>query len=605
MIWRTAPATTGRGLLSLMSLPSLLRPTEATEAVIAPATLPSIHAETLNGTIQGGRCSRTDVDYFFSIPYAEPPLGELRFSPPSSHFEAYNGTLDGTVATPACPQFGSSFVESGPQDENCLFVNVWRPVGVDSSSGLPVKVWIFGGSNEAGGISNPTYDGCYSATDSVVVSINYRVGPLGFLAIPGLGLNGNYGIMDQLLALLWIQENVAAFGGDPNKVLLFGQSAGAANAFAIATMANAPKLMKAAALESGGGRDYPTITQAEPWHRTFAEQLNCSTLDITCLRSASISSLQTAHLDMPSVSVPGASSLLEHNGAGPGWGALIDGHLIPENPRTAGVRVPSIFGSTTREGSLFLLSKYGLEFASLGQSTYNDFLEFNFGPLASFVNQTYSLSKFARTGLPGYTAMLHVLTEYAYRCPAYMGLKGAAKNGVPAWTYSFGHTPSCSWFDTIPKSPALLRMLGPTHTSEIPFLFNLTTRLAPPDGDCSFTAGEKELAATMSRAWTHMASTGTPGDDSLWPQWDATSNPGVNMNDGLEVGTVDYSMCSAFWDGVMDEVARISQPRTMLVMQSGKAPEADVPAALSQLENMESHRAKDQDDHAHTFESEL
>lgn len=96
-----------------------------------------------------------------------------------------------------------------------LFVDVWKPAGATLASGLPVKVWIFGGSDEAGGISNPTYDGCYSATDSVVVSINYRVGPLGFLALPNLGLYGNFGIMDQILALRWVQENIANFGGDP------------------------------------------------------------------------------------------------------------------------------------------------------------------------------------------------------------------------------------------------------------------------------------------------------------------------------------------------------------------------------------------------------
>jgi hypothetical protein len=119
MNWRIAHAT-GRKLLSLMSLLSLLRPIGAVNAVSARATLPSIQVDTLNGTIQGGRCNRTDVDYFFSVPYAKSPTGDLRFSPPSPHSGAYNGTLDGTVATPACPQFGTVFVESGPQNENWL-----------------------------------------------------------------------------------------------------------------------------------------------------------------------------------------------------------------------------------------------------------------------------------------------------------------------------------------------------------------------------------------------------------------------------------------------------------------------------------------------------
>lgn len=422
-----------------------------------------------------------------------------------------------------------------------------------------MKVWFYGGVNRVGGIADPTYDGCYSATDSIVVSINYRLGPLGFLALPSLGLHGNYAIRDQMLALHWIQENVAAFGGDPNKVLLFGQSAGAADIFAIATMDNAPKLMKAAIMESGGGRDLATITEAEPWHLSFAEQLNCSTLDVSCLRSVSTSSLQAAYLNMPTVSLPSVSSLLENNGTGPGWGALVDGDLIPVNPRHAGVRVPSIFGSTTQEGTLVLLAEYGSGLTTLNQSTYNAFLEYNFGSLASVVNQTYSLSNFSQASLPGYTAMATVLTEYNYRCSAYRGLIGAAKNGMPAWTYSFAHTPSCSWYGAIPEVASVLQLLGPTHTSELPFVFNITTHLAPPNGTCDFTDIEKELAATMSGIWTHMAETGNPGDDSLWPEWNATSNPGVNINDGLDVGTVDYSMCYNFWDAITDEVARIAQ----------------------------------------------
>lgn len=94
-------------------------------------------------------------------------------------------------------------------------MNLWTPESATPDSNLPVKVWLYGGSNEAGGISDPTYDGCYSAEDSIVVSINYRLGPLGFLALSDLGLRGNYGIQDQLLGLKWVQDNIKSFGGDP------------------------------------------------------------------------------------------------------------------------------------------------------------------------------------------------------------------------------------------------------------------------------------------------------------------------------------------------------------------------------------------------------
>lgn len=556
------------------------------EIVSARATLPSIQINTPNGTIRGGRCRETDVDYFFSIPYAKPPIGDLRFAPPASHVDAYHGILDGRVRAPACPQFGTSFVEKGPEDEDCLLVNVWKPAGATSASGLPVKVWIFGGGNEAGSISDPTYDGCYSATDSVVVSINYRVGPLGFLALPSLGIYGNFGVMDQILALRWVQENIAYFSGDPKKVMLFGQSAGASNAFAIATMKNAPGLIRAAALQSGGGRDYATVSQAEGWHRSFAEQTGCENTDVSCLRSAPVSSLKKAHLKMPSSSVPGASTLLENDGTGPGWGPLVDGGLIPTNPGDAGVRVPSIFGSNTQEGSLPLLSRYGPRITRLNQSTYNEFLRFNFGPFAPVVNRTYSLTKFARTRVPGYAAMTTVLTAYSYRCAAYRGLMGAVRNGVPAWTYSFSHTPSCAWHPMIPNAKPMLRLLGPTHSAELPFVFNLTTHMPPPDGECRLSEQEKELASTMSTLWTNMAATGKPGDEGQWPQWNMRESYGVNINNRLDIGGVDYSMCETFWDHIMDGVKKIAQPTTGFEKQ---VPDLSEPIAYTILDQKQLH----------------
>lgn len=303
---------------------------------------------------------------------------------------------------------------------------------------------------------------------------------------------------------------------------------------------------------------------------------------MSCLRSAPLSSLKKAHLEMPSSSLPGASTLLENNGTGPGWGPLVDGDLIPTNPGDAGVRVPSIFGSNTQEGSLPLLSRYGSRVTKLNQSTYDEFLRFNFGPLAPVVNQTYSLSKFSRTGAPGYAAMMTVLTAYSYRCAAHRGLKGAARNGVPAWTYSFGHTPSCAWYHMIPDVKPILRLLGPTHTAELPFVFDLTTSMPPPDGKCHLSVQEKELASEMSTLWTNMAAMGKPGDESRWPEWNMSESYGVNINDHMDTGVVDYSMCEGFWDHIMDGVKRIAQPTTGLEEQTRSLSEPLISEDLAQ-----------------------
>jgi carboxylesterase type B len=144
-----------------------------------------------------------------------------------------------------------------------------------------VRVWFYGGINAAGGISDPTYNGCYASSEAIIVSINYRVGPLGFLALSSLGLSGNYGIQDQLLGLQWVQDNIEAFGGDKNKVILHGQSAGSTDAWVISTLPQAPALCGAAAFESGGGREPVTQKKVQHWQQILLQELNCTDTDVS------------------------------------------------------------------------------------------------------------------------------------------------------------------------------------------------------------------------------------------------------------------------------------------------------------------------------------
>lgn len=182
-------------------------------ALLAPSALARIITVS-NGTIRGGSCPSSGSDYYRAIPFAQPPLGYLRFAAPQPFNQKFNGTLDGTKNPPSCIQFGSDFLEPQPWSEDCLFLNVWAPKNATCGSKLPVKVWVYGGSNTAGGISDSLYDGCNSAVDSIVVSINYRLGPLGFLALEDAGLSGNYAVQDLIMGLRWVQENIEAFGGD-------------------------------------------------------------------------------------------------------------------------------------------------------------------------------------------------------------------------------------------------------------------------------------------------------------------------------------------------------------------------------------------------------
>jgi len=447
-----------------------------------------------------------------------------------------------------------------------LFLNIYAPSNATNSSALPVKVWLYGGFNQAGGISDPTYNGCFAATDSIFVSVNYRLGPLGFLSLPTAGLAGNYGLQDQLLALQWIQENIASFGGDPRRVLLFGQSAGAADTLTLATLPLAPSLFSAAAVESGN-RDFPTTQEAQPYNAMFARKLSCSLTDANCLRAASLTALNDTVLTMPSSPAPGVNSLLQNSGKGVAWGPVIDGVVVREQPTTAGVRVPTIFGSNANDGSLFVLSSYGLKAESISTAQYDVFLNDNFGAFASAVRQAYPLTKYPS----GLATVAAVVTEFGFLCPIHRSLALATAKGVPVYAYQFNHTPSCAWYSNPAFANAGLRnLLGATHTAEIPFVLGLTENLPPPSGSCAFSPAEVAISEFMVSAWTSMAAIKRPGPDEQWPTWTANESQGIVIGEEAKVAKLDFSVC-AFWDEIDANImaADNNQTRTTTSASSG------------------------------------
>jgi carboxylesterase type B len=182
-----------------------------------------------------------------------------------------------------------------------LFLDIWVPANATAGSNLPVKFWIYGGADTGGSISDPLYDGCPLATDAVVVSAAYRLGPLGFLAVESAGISGNFGLQDLELALRWVKRHVAAFGGDPvssslwhheyfeanlcrqNKVVVFGQSAGAALTWILSSLPQAPTLMNAAIAESGSGRNLLTNAEYQGFGKEYAKILGCDVTDVSRL----------------------------------------------------------------------------------------------------------------------------------------------------------------------------------------------------------------------------------------------------------------------------------------------------------------------------------
>ncbi|KAF3024331.1 hypothetical protein E8E14_013972 [Neopestalotiopsis sp. 37M] len=519
------------------------------------------------GAIRGQTCSTSLATSFLGIPYAQPPTEELRFMPPqplSPSASQLGDVFDASQVAAPCIQWGSEFdVENPTPSEDCLYLNVYIPPETTNCSSLPVKVWAYGGGNIGGAASYPLYDACSLATDAIVVTFNYRLGPLGFLALDSAGVRGNMAIQDYLAALAWVKENVASFGGNPSQILLFGQSAGADDVFVVSTLPQAKSLISAAILESGGGQDVVPYDIAQLSGSSFAETLNCSTNDLTCLQSKSVNELLVAFKSTPAlapgfgnglsvgadfaVNTPNTTSLSS---------AVLDGEIIKQQPLEVGSQVPIIAGSNEFDATLFVLPVYLTSDQPLTEDNYTSFLA-QWGPASTAISQQYPLSLFESSDLTTtesvVAAITHIVTQSSYTCSTYKALRAAEAAGTPAYAYRFNHTPSCPWLwesGTEFPAPELAGFFLSTHTAELPFVFGSLVNQPFGNGSCNATAAESALSDTLTAAWTAMAARGSPvTTEQSWPLFDGCQTRGIWIQDAAEVAQLDFSEC-AFWDAV-------------------------------------------------------
>ncbi|MBI5481077.1 MAG: carboxylesterase family protein [Deltaproteobacteria bacterium] len=469
---------------------------------------------TASGPVQG---TVTDgVGAWLGIPYVAPPVGERRWRPPAPP-APWTEPRAATAFGPMCPQLQSDLPLpglDGPQDEDCLTLNAWS-VAAEPGEGRPVMVWIHGGGFTIGGGGNPAYDGAFLAREEgvVVVTINYRLGPLGFLAHALLtaesdhGASGNYGFLDQVAALEWVRDNARELGGDPGNVTIFGESAGGVSVCLHLGSSLSGGLFHRAVIESAGcPKAMQKLSQSTAQYESGESVGARTAAALGCDGSADVLGCMRAE---PAADVLAAldtctSAVMCANGVR--YGAIVDGWAFPEAPGltvAAGRQhdVPVLGGTNADEGALWRTVIVAAGITTV--AAYQAWVQATFGVLASAVLQAYPVT----TDAEARPTVERVLTDFVFVCPtrAY-GLALAAVQSQ-TWLYSF------SWV----SPPAQVLGYGAFHAAEIPYVFH---SLPATSG---YGANDDELSRAVVGYWTRFARTGDPNGDGAvaWPAFDA------------------------------------------------------------------------------------
>ncbi|HEX3965507.1 MAG TPA: carboxylesterase family protein [Trebonia sp.] len=477
---------------------------------------------TADGRVQGKSAGATAE--YLGIPYAAPPVGALRWQPPHPA-ASWHGIREAASFAPHCAQPASPFGVASTS-ENCLYLNVFAPAGAWDRN-LPVMVWIHGGALVVG--ESDDYNPAALVRDGViVVTINYRLGALGFLADSALaktpgGPSGNYGLMDQQAALRWVQRNIRGFGGDPRDVTVFGESAGGLSTLSQLVSPGARGLFQRAIVESGTyALGQQSLASAESAGAAFAAKAGCSTDTAACLRSLPVSTI-----------------LANEDSAG--YQPNVDAAVLPQSIGTALAsgqfsRVPVIIGTNHDEWRLFVgldqlegappvtAANYVAEISStLGVPT----------SIATVVASEYPLSSYSSPAV----ALGAVGTDAIFACPAVSAEDDLSKY-TPTYAYEFNDENAPERF-----LPSLGFPYGAAHASEIQYLFDLSNSAFPG----VLSGSQQKLARDMKRFWTSFAKAGTPA--AGWPKYAATDQRALSLVPPRPQLETDYSAehnCS-FW----------------------------------------------------------
>lgn len=506
----------------------------------APAMAQTLIA-TADGDVQGQFHDGTRE--FLGIPYAAPPVGPLRFRPPQAP-EPWAFPLDATVYPPSCAQLPTlTNGDTRIENEDCLYLNVWTPDPVPAEP-LPVMIWIHGGSNTSGSTADfvpfpgyetsRLYDGhTLSKTGNViVVTLNYRLNVFGFFGLselaaedPSYPYAGNQGLLDQRAAMLWVQENIAAFGGDPLNVTIFGESAGSFDVCSHVVSPMSAGLFHRAISQSGGCTvGVQSLEDSVAAADIIAEAAGCGEAvdKLACLRA------------VPTATLLDTGPLVELVGESTNLAISVDGGFLTEHPRETYdrgelPRLPYMLGANSEEGSLFFIGS-----PELTGAEYSAELLARYGALAPQVEALYPASSFATPR----KALIRAFGDATLVCSTYDVARRYSK--APrnrTFVYNFSRVPPLAFVSFLD--------LGAFHGLEIGYVFGSVGAPTPAD---------EGLGVFMQKYWSSFAQTGRPraADAVGWPRFNQRSYRMIRLNLPLQkMRDFRRSHCD-FWSSVYD-----------------------------------------------------
>ena len=535
---------------------SLVFAADLTEDAVDEADLV---VQTASGPVRGAYSTvAPEIRSFKGIPFAAPPIGELRWRSPEP-VRGWDDIRDATDFGSRCfqPTLEQGFYATDPQptSEDCLYLNVWTSATAQDAQ-LPVMVWIHGGAFIMGSGSEAIYHGDRLAQDGVVVvTVNYRLGLMGFFAHPALsaesetGVSGNQGLYDQIAALQWVQNNIAAFGGDPNNVTIFGESAGSISVCYLVATPLANGLFQKAIGQSGGCfAKHPTLHESGQEFAFLATPGVHDTSGYGVGRSVATAlvgdvDVESAITHMRNMSPEGIATKLAEQQVNVPWRSIyVDGVMFPDQMRllmsdSGGNHVDTIVGSTKDEGVMLWPEILETSFEAWETNLRTIVPEFADPLIAAYADDAKKSTK---------TATQEMMSDAIFTSEMRTWAQLVENQGKSVFVYVFNHAPPLD---------GLGRSLGAFHGGEIQYVFQSHAGENAEDGlPTLWNASDQKVASVMRQYWVNFAKSGDPNGDGLpeWPAYTASTNQTLAIE---EISNVVTNLRKAKLD-VFEEMMR-------------------------------------------------